>query len=1038
MSHRVFLPVFLILALIYLIIPKTSHAQALLTENFDELPDGSDGSPKLSPGKGSWQVSGGQYLQNSNLYDCGSLLQRFIHQSFKFSVAFRHLDGEPGAGIFFSSHSSENTEYSHMARFDGVSRFMAGYFEHGEFQAQKIFRVDLDTTGWHVLELGVDLQKKTYSISLDGHEIGQPVELVYPTGYVGLQSSGGRVRFDNVELSIDPKEWNAPVYWPGAFSVDSRDRILLPDVFHNKLHILNEAGGVDASLGASVKDGGIFHRIGKAVSVSGGRLIVSDLATHTLHLFDTDNQWVQAIGGKGVFSDITDVVFLEAENLICLLESDSRRLHLIDNNLKITKTISLKLQEFPVAAYPEADGLAILDQAKREIVLVGLEDGKVVKRTHLPSGTARDFVVWGHSFIVVMNDKVIRLNEDGVLQAEFSAISMVQFQPGGIEKTRAGDLVIADRGGGRLIFTDSLLTDPVLTVHSQAQSSEFMWNTPFPETGQIRLRKKDGDSPIVRELSNGKDHSVSVVNQQSSSIYYASFYPTLKTIPSDSNWSKAETIITPDLYGFKPVLHYAALCIVFSNVMDEQQPAPILTKNELDRIKGQILDGVRFFWIHSQFNLWVDLEFIEVQRSYNRDELFESLWYYPPRRKIIEEVVNAANKNLDNYASVFFVAGLQEYQKEDGRWQLRGTGGAFTNGLSANGKYGLSWWEATHENHNAGNNWLFVHEFSHQIDELFNLSGYPDFWFNHFAPKLGNVAAFGEHFDGNAYLLKKIPKSWWFDLVRGDTVMVKDLDRDEIPDNDDRLPLDERRLKSSPQKVDTDFDGLTDLEEVLLSNWIFEGQGEALAGETKLPDLTSPDTDRDGKIDIDDPNPLLAFDESIPFGNARIDGALSEDEWPSMNTFNDPRLQAEIYSQWDSTFLYFAIRLDGAVDFKIQIDANQDGWFAGSDNWIIKSDPAETVTAQLFDAGDFSAWPAMRNDVKVNDIIKFSTSSQSAVYVVEIAIDARRLFGFTPRSGLGIDFNFGFLYPMDEFGNRKYLSLAEPNRFIHGFLKGQP
>ncbi len=76
----------------------------------------------------------------------------------------------------------------------------------------------------------------------------------------------------------------------------------------------------------------------------------------------------------------------------------------------------------------------------------------------------------------------------------------------------------------------------------------------------------------------------------------------------------------------------------------------------------------------------------------------------------------------------------------------------------------------------------------------------------------------------------------------------KDRDGDGVPDYSpygDELSITEETLDSSTSHIDTDGDGLSDLE-------------EATAGVRSGTDPNNPDTDGDGLIDGNDPDPLGA------------------------------------------------------------------------------------------------------------------------------------------------------------------------------------
>jgi hypothetical protein len=97
------------------------------------------------------------------------------------------------------------------------------------------------------------------------------------------------------------------------------------------------------------------------------------------------------------------------------------------------------------------------------------------------------------------------------------------------------------------------------------------------------------------------------------------------------------------------------------------------------------------------------------------------------------------------------------------------------------------------------------------------------------------------------------------------------MDSDTIPDLEPNVPLDEARFGSSPTTIDTDSDGLTDLQ-------------EAMAGIFLTSDPLSADSDNDGIDDSLDSEPIYPINTTVPFTQ---DFTLTEDitDWPVAGTY---------------------------------------------------------------------------------------------------------------------------------------------------------
>lgn len=478
--------------------------------------------------------------------------------------------------------------------------------------------------------------------------------------------------------------------------------------------------------------------------------------------------------------------------------------------------------------------------------------------------------------------------------------------------------------------------------------------------------------------------------------------------------------------------------IIFTNVLDttKWKPSfpelPPLPQQEIERIQSQIEDGIRFYWMNSGMNLFIDNDFIIVDEKLFHHQIFGSQWWYPPKPEWINKAIEQAGKKVEDYVAVLFLACVRDYNETTDKYELRGRGGGFTAGIGANSQYGLSYWEVTHANHGSGNNWLMVHEFHHQLDELFLVSGYPEYWFNHFSPTVNTAADFGEHFDGNAWILKNWPVANWYDLKFGELRFTIDEDMDGIPDDDARLPFDENRLHSSHRSADTDGDNITDLDEVLFSNWIIEGCGETYGGSTLFPDLINPDTDEDGLADGVDPYPLYAFEPKICYGT--IDTTIPVNSNPIFTRLLDNRIHASVYAQWDSISLSFAFKMDRRAPVKLMIDADANGWFIGRDNYLIYLKPKDDNTLEtkleMVNCSDPKRWPFHDKELAKKLTIKSQMKVIDNEYFITIKLGKDDYTGLKLETGENLGINIGFFVIMDTKGHERYLTIFEPNRFF--------
>lgn len=192
--------------------------------------------------------------------------------------------------------------------------------------------------------------------------------------------------------------------------------------------------------------------------------------------------------------------------------------------------------------------------------------------------------------------------------------------------------------------------------------------------------------------------------------------------------------------------------------------------------------------------------------------------------------------------------------------------------------------------------WLVCHEVHHQMESYgaFSLADREDerIVFNHYGPRRretrpdGTVDEqawatsdrHGEHWDGMAFWDRTLTDAQWLRIYFGETVTVADADEDGFPDDDPRLPLDEKRFGSSPRKAATDG-RMNDRAKAMLSTWApgpLQSTFNKPPFPTRIPDPANADTDGDGLTDDQDPYPLYPWPPFVWPRRAVLDGDAAE------------------------------------------------------------------------------------------------------------------------------------------------------------------
>jgi hypothetical protein len=342
------------------------------------------------------------------------------------------------------------------------------------------------------------------------------------------------------------------------------------------------------------------------------------------------------------------------------------------------------------------------------------------------------------------------------------------------------------------------------------------------------------------------------------------------------------------------------------------------TKNGIDL-------GRLFYFRNSRCRLNLDITYLVVDRAAPKND-------GPTYDYIVEDLRSRGVK--DNQYDGMFCTGV-DFLGNFGGFEIMGKTGACFGGTDPRGNF--SWYPEDKPDVWYGTGWTFVHEFQHALDSpICTGSGHPEMMSDHpysDSPEVyftwGHHA--GMHWDWVAHTLSSFQD--YLD-VRGatdTTITVADADGDGLPDDDPRLPMDEKRFGSDPAKTDTDGDGLDDLAEFCAD--IYRGS-----------DPRNPDTDGDGIPDGRDANPTVALAETVAYSDVgpAVDGKLDACYRPlttSIYAGNSPELaQARMFACWneDALWLFVKSKAKPALDLMVDTSA-ENGFWEGGDTYPIRA-----------------------------------------------------------------------------------------------------
>lgn len=578
-------------------------------------------------------------------------------------------------------------------------------------------------------------------------------------------------------------------------------------------------------------------------------------------------------------------------------------------------------------------------------------------------------------------------------------------------------------------------TEAKITWFSLTRLHTFVEYT--PDGGSARTLNR------VSVQSNGQRTAL-LRNLRPLTRYSFRVSPTMNTIPEDFAHSKMYRFATPPPDSAQmaiarlPVMYmvYRTICYrdKYPKVSYPQIPdGRTMSNEELDYLRKATVFNRQFYFRNSSCKTVLDFDFYVVEDTLWLHEVGASdpYWLSPNDRltKDYEVAVRHFGKTPQYYAGLICpyawinhpprrISALRDPSTTD-PINIRQAVGGGTNGVPAPWKYGATtgFTSIPFQDKFSRQDWLIIHEFHHQIDALQAASGYPEYY--HADMPWLMPGRFGEDFDFNARILRNAPVETWRTLRFGSLVQTIDADHDGVPDDDSSLPFDEKRIGGNPFTKDTDGDGLDDLKEVM-------------AGTSRGTDLNKKDSDGDGLIDSIDPEPLYPTNPII--AKLTTNGDLQSTVFAALK-FDD--LQGSTYLRWDDHFLYFRANTDKPANILIQIDADNDGWFHGFDNFQVRvMNNQDSVWVADYYLRDCSSWtdsPKDRRDILRHSDLQISSSviagksqSEGKTFSLTVKIPRNDAYRLNLQPGKKLSVRFGLqtktdLWVWDELFERNYM-----------------
>lgn len=910
-----------------------------------------------------WRLEDGALRISTALYDqlISSSCYVYNTRPFAFEATLRGLR----AGVYFSLDSRSSKAISQMVRFDEKS-ILAGYFDAaGEFAATSVFDAPKTPSDWTLLRIEIDPAKRSYKVFVDGAFVGIDTNLVFSSGYIGLQASDGVSEFESIRVFAD-----GPPKIP-----------MLPKT------------------GAKVSFAHIAF-----VQARGSDLIVYEPELRAMMRIDARGTLLSAESASTPPKPPTSVI--------------------IDG-----KTFSIS-------------GNRILISNSEGTVVDSIYE-RLVSPVSLASRSKALFVADPGAKVV------FQFAPDGRLRKTIDAAAIGGFKaPRGVTPFGESELVIGDYD--KLVFwNEAASKPPSVTQGTSATASRIEWTTNAP--GPAWLEVAADGAPWVRHFPQAVGQSIHP-NVQLSGLspltrYSFRYSPALKTIPESFSVSRNFRFTTPasdpNMMSFTRL---PVMCMVYRGISYRDKyprerflqipDGRILTNDDISYLKQATEFNREFYFRNSGCKLVLDFDLYVVEDTLWLHEVGESDPYWlSPNDRVAQDFEKAARsfgKNPEDYAGLICpyawmnypprrASALRDPSKKDSITIRQAVGGG-TYGVPAPWKYGKTagYTSNPFQDRFSRQDWLITHEFHHQIDALMEASGYPEYY--HADQPWKMPGRFGEDFDFNAQIIRNAEKASWLNMRFGKLALTLDADHDGVPDNDPALPFDENRLRGNPASRDTDGDGVSDLDEVM-------------TGSSRSSAIHNQDTDGDGLPDDIDPEPLYPIKPTI--AKAKTPNEL---ESHPFGTIHSIAINATFSIAWTDSALLLSCLTDKAANLLFQIDADNDGWFHGFDNFqICVLNNGDSVNVADYYLRDCSSWAAppkdrrdilQKSDLGLSSTIINGTQDKPKRHRVVLRVPRNDRYGIRLERGKRFSIRLGVqsstdLWVWEELYERNYMMQVE-------------
>ncbi|MCL5105497.1 MAG: CBM9 family sugar-binding protein [Armatimonadetes bacterium] len=166
--------------------------------------------------------------------------------------------------------------------------------------------------------------------------------------------------------------------------------------------------------------------------------------------------------------------------------------------------------------------------------------------------------------------------------------------------------------------------------------------------------------------------------------------------------------------------------------------------------------------------------------------------------------------------------------------------------------------------------------------------------------------------------------------------------------------------------------------------------------------------------------PALTPDTELFRRTPIIDGVVEDGEWDAFYTFNTGGWEATTFADWDSGNLYVAAKSNKPVDMMIVLDAHDDGWFHGEDNYEFRAVRAAadalTVTVARYESKNSKSPVATPVTPEETAMVEVKSTRTATAYMIEMRVPTLLVRGLKLAAGRKIGFQIDLSAGLDALG----------------------